>query len=212
MSKERLELAKSNYDFFISYKWKGYSQEAEEMYTLARRRGYKVLIDHDWIDEHQVRKKLPDKKIAEPLLWALGSCKYVIFFETYAQMVMVANGPSELAKSWQGYELEQIKADGRRVVVLYHGGSPRVLIYGLNRSLFEYSDLKDALDKIAKAIKDPKLFEPSPEGGSGRQTNLEIKEESDIDQENEVFETISNKIINEAKIEDVRKQSLRNDQ
>jgi hypothetical protein len=99
----------------------------------------------------------------------VGACGHVIFFQTHATLAREAGGSSRRVASWQEYELGQIGAVGKRAIVLYHGDSPadRILSYGLNRILFAYRDLEDALDKIVEAIKDPGRFEPSPGGGGG---------------------------------------------
>src|SRR4051812_16663314 len=109
-------LAPAGYDFFISYKWSTYTQEAEQMCALARKQGYKVLIDRNWLPENPADERPSNDAIAEQLRWALGACGHVIFFETHATLAATENGPSHRRLSWQENELEMIKIDGRKTI------------------------------------------------------------------------------------------------
>ncbi len=144
----------SQYDFFISYKWKMYAPEARTLKAIAERHRF-----HAWIDkEHPFQQSEAgspgsDKALAEHLRKAMNSCRYVLFFETYATMAMVVNGPPVRVTSWQENELGMAAAE--KLIVLYHGASPRTMGFGLSHKLQQYQELEDAFAMIEEAIADP---------------------------------------------------------
>lgn len=157
----------AEYDFFISYRWNMYSNEAQEMAKVARSRGYSV-----WIDRENPPLATTDQVLAEHLRGAIASCSYIIFFETTAQVVAQVNGPSIREYCWQERELDY--AEARQLAVLYHGHRPPLIGFGINRNLCPYDGLSDAFGQVEKAMADPTLFisQRSPCGGGGPTASL----------------------------------------
>ena len=146
------------YDFFISYKWAKYKVEAIQMLDIVKQRGYSAWIDkeHPFEVDPEIPSDLTDKRLAEHLRKGMESCKYVLFFETYAQLVMVMNGPCEREKGWQEHELDMAEAE--RVIVFYQSLKPPVLTFGQNRNVFEYTNLDGAFDLVVKGLEDPDTY------------------------------------------------------
>jgi TIR domain-containing protein len=158
----------AEYDFFISYKWEKYSEEARELAELLRSHDYTA-----WLDVDHFLDTTSYAIIAKQLSEAMKSCRYVIFFETYTKMAAVKNGTPVRVVGWQERELTY--ADARRLIVLYHGHDPSRISLGLNRSMCPYHDLKDALEQIESAVADPDLFtsQRSPCGGDGGDSRIQ---------------------------------------
>jgi hypothetical protein len=124
---------------------------------ILRRNGYSAWIDQEHLFElDEAGPTNAERKLAEHLRKAMQTCNYVIFFETYAQLAAVMNGPSQRVKSWQEHELDIAEAE--RIIVLYHGSKPPVLTFGQNKNVFGYIDLDEAFDLILKGIREPSIF------------------------------------------------------
>jgi len=144
----------SQYDFFISYRWKKYAPEAQALKPIAKRNGLRSWIDVEHpFQESEAGSGESDTALAEHLRKAMVSCRYVLFFETYTTMAMVVNGPPVRVISWQENELGMAVAE--KLIVLYQGASPRMLGFGLSAKLHQYQQLEDALAVIQKAIENP---------------------------------------------------------
>ena len=144
----------SQYDFVISYKWKKYAPEARALKAIADRQGFRSWIDVEHpFQESEAGSQQSTEALAEHLRKAMASCRYVLFFETYATMAMVVNGPPVRVISWQENELGMAAAE--KLIVLYHGASPRTLGFGLSTKLHQYQELEDAFAMIKEAIANP---------------------------------------------------------
>jgi hypothetical protein len=144
----------SQYDFFVSYKWKKYAPEARALKAIAERHGFRAWIDVEHpFQQSESGSPESDQALARHLLQAMNSCRYVLFFETYATLAMVVNGPPVRVISWQENELGMAAAG--KLIVLYHGASPRTMGFGLSRRLHEYQELQDAFAMIKEAIVNP---------------------------------------------------------
>jgi hypothetical protein len=138
--------------FFISYKWAKYAVEAKRLRAICDARKYPAWIDTEnpFGTEARIHS---DSALAAHLRAAMGLSEYVLFFETYATVVSVIGGPSQRTTSWQERELEM--AEAQRLIVLYHGASPRCLTFGQNRNVHPYETLDSAFDLVEKAIAAP---------------------------------------------------------
>lgn len=151
------------YDFFISYRWGRYDDEAVAIAALARSRHYSVWID----GENAPAQEASAHELASHLRTAMRSCRSVIFFETSGRMAAVINGPAVRDISWQERELEF--AEAAQLIVLYHSADPSRYGLGINRNLCPYYNLADALDKIEVGMDEPSFFttQKSPCGSGG---------------------------------------------
>ncbi len=144
----------SQYDFFISYKWKTYAPQARGLKAIVTQHGFSAWIDVEHpFQQSESGSPQSNQALAQHLLQAMNSCRNVLFFETYATMAMVVNGPSVRVTSWQENELGMAAA--QKLIVLYHGASPRTLGFGLSKKLYEYQELDDAFAMIKEAIANP---------------------------------------------------------
>ncbi len=142
------------YDFFISYKRKKYAAEARALKANAEQRGFVAWIDVEHPFQASESGSLEsDEALARHLRDAMKSCRYVLFFETYATMAMVVGGPPIRVTTWQEHELGM--AASEKLVTLYHGSSPRTLGFGASPRLHGYQELEDAFVMIETAITDP---------------------------------------------------------
>jgi hypothetical protein len=142
-----------SYDFFISYKWSKYSAQAKVLRDIATSRGFTAWldIDHPFQVEGQESHD-SDESLARHLKNAMDSCRYILFFETFAVMAMQMGGPSIRIISWQEREFGMVDSD--KLITLYHGASPRNIGFGSSTKLHEYKELSDAFAMIQEAIAD----------------------------------------------------------
>ena len=144
----------ADYDFFISYKWTTYSEPAKELLDIARSRGFTA-----WLDvEHpfQTKGHGSDEALARHLKNAMDSCRYILFFETFATMAMQIGGSPIRVTSWQERELGMAATE--KLITLYHGASPRSIGFGTSPNLHEYRELSDAFKIIETAITDKSRY------------------------------------------------------
>ncbi len=160
------------YDFFISYKWKKYKAEAEQMLRLARRFGYSAWIDHEhpFEVESDASQEEADRQLAEHLRRGMESCAYVIFFETYTELAATVNGPGQRVIGWQERELDM--AEAKRLIALYHSAEPPFLTFGHNKDAFDYGSLEEAFGLIVKGIRNPDDYFTDGGGGGGAEKEI----------------------------------------
>jgi|SRR5579859_937676 len=144
----------ANYDFFISYKWSTYANEAAELKSIADSRGFT-----SWIDvEHPFQtdpsnSRQPDVELGRHLLAAIGSCRYILFLETFATIAKQIGGPDVRVISWQERELGMTTSE--KLITLYHGSTPKQIAFGSSRRMSPYQDLQDAFELVEEAISNP---------------------------------------------------------
>ncbi len=137
-------------DFFVSYSRRlGYFPEAHQLKHILETRNYSVWID----SEHMVSKEMTQSGLACHLADALRSCRYVVFFETAAQLAAQVGGDPVRVWSWQEFELDLVD----RVIFLYH--RQLSVAFGKSSKLHRYETLDEAADLVEAGIRDVTLFQ-----------------------------------------------------
>lgn len=116
------------FDFFVSYKWRSYSYEAESVTRLLQKCGYSVFLDKDRL-AIEPGQRIDERLLKSVLEWAVHNSAWMIFFETFAQLeiaiemvkAITVNGPtieiprSSVAFNWQEFE----RTYANRLVYVY---------------------------------------------------------------------------------------------
>jgi hypothetical protein len=139
------------FDFFISYRWKMYAEEARTLKML--------LEEHDctcWLDvnnpfvEDSFSSETRDAQLALHLRTAMNECDQVLFFETASDLLRQIGGPTLRDTSWQEKELSM--ADQDRLITIYDSASPSWLGFGKEQVAVVYSGLREAAEKIKARV------------------------------------------------------------
>lgn len=138
------------YDFFISYKWDKFSEQSKELLNIVRSRGFEAWLDVENPFQEEVNGY--SEALAAHLVKAMESCRFVLFFETFAVMAKQVGGPDIRVTSWQERELDM--ANSEKLITLYHEAVPKSIGFGTSTKLHEYQDLSDAFTMIESAIID----------------------------------------------------------
>jgi hypothetical protein len=139
----------TDYDFFISYKWDKFSGQAKELLDIARSRGFTA-----WLDvEHPFQKEGHGsiEALAAHLMNGLESCRYILFFETFAIMAKQVGGLISESRVGRNANLAwQIRRNSSHSIM----GLLREVSGGTSTKVYEYRELTDAFTMIETAITD----------------------------------------------------------
>lgn len=141
-----------NYDFFISYKWSNHATQAKALKEIVESFGFSAWldVDHPFQSVKMALQEDNDRALVEHLKTAMESCRYVLFFETFAKVAMQVGGRSTRVLSWHERELNM--AGLQKLIVLYDGSFLKKIAFGKSQKFSEYENLHEAFRIVQLAV------------------------------------------------------------